>query len=346
MRRGFSAFVGFLLLAGVSASPVLSTEWFENLSELADHFREQGLEPLPGHASMLLDGGVVGVFPGSPLENDEKPYVLVMASAPAGMDALGVFTGVGAKGMNYNDRPIPPLLASPGRHVIAAYWENAETAGEGVIPFEKIAAYIDLSAHNGTGGSLRILATASSPVWMRLIEQSSVPLDVDIKTVEAPDLGAAHVAAFYSREIPGVQLDEVHASHAPAGNGAGYLQASLFSAFLAAKVSRLDEPPPFHRVDRSSEAGMPKVKRPSTGTIPDYTADVEGLMLEGVVEGGPAEEAGLQAVDVIIELAGSAITDVYAYADTLDTLEIGVPITVVFLRDGERLETTLTPQGR
>ena len=69
-------------------------------------------------------------------------------------------------------------------------------------------------------------------------------------------------------------------------------------------------------------------------------------MLEGVVEGGPAEEAGLQAVDVIIELAGSAITDVYTYADVLDTLEIGVPITVVFLRDGERLETTLTPQGR
>ena len=158
---------------------------------------------------MLLDGGVVGVFPGSPLESDEKPYVLVMASAPAGMDALGVFTGVGAKGVNYNDRPIPPLLASPGRHVIAAYWEDAETAGEGVIPFEKIAAYIDLSAHNGTGGSLRILATASSPVWMRLIEQSNIPLDVDIKTVEAPDLGAAHVAAFYGREIPGLQLDEV-----------------------------------------------------------------------------------------------------------------------------------------
>ena len=34
-----------------------------------------------------------------------------------------------------------------------------------------------------------------------------------------------------------------------------------------------------------------------TGTIPDYATDVKGLLLGGVIGGGPAEQAGLQKGD-------------------------------------------------
>ena len=45
--------------------------------------------------------------------------------------------------------------------------------------------------------------------------------------------------------------------------------------------------------------------RAFTGTIPDYTAEVEGLKLAGVIAGGPAEQAGLAEGDVLVEFGGA-----------------------------------------
>ena len=83
-----------------------------------------------------------------------------------------------------------------------------------------------------------------------------------------------------------------------------------------------------------------------TGTLPDYTEETEGLLLSGVVGGGPAETAGLQGGDVVVELAGRTITNIYDYTYALDLLMVGEPAKVVFLRNGERMETRLTPEAR
>ena len=74
--------------------------------------------------------------------------------------------------------------------------------------------------------------------------------------------------------------------------------------------------------------------------------EVKGLLLSGVIEGGPAEEAGLRGGDVIVELAGQTITNIYDYTFALDVVKIGEPTKVVYERDGEHKETTLTPRAR
>ena len=65
-----------------------------------------------------------------------------------------------------------------------------------------------------------------------------------------------------------------------------------------------------------------------TGTIPDYSSDVKGLLLSGVIGGGPAEQAGLQKGDVIVEIAGQTIANIYDYTYALDVLKIGQPAKV------------------
>ena len=86
--------------------------------------------------------------------------------------------------------------------------------------------------------------------------------------------------------------------------------------------------------------------RAYTGTIPDYASEVEGLLLGGVMEGGPAAEAGLQGGDVVVEFAGQKIANIYDYTYALDAVKIDEPIEVVYMRDGERHTTTLTPRAR
>jgi S1-C subfamily serine protease len=113
-------------------------------------------------------------------------------------------------------------------------------------------------------------------------------------------------------------------------------------------LANLGEAPAFVQVERSpgQQAGERDAARAWTGTIPDFGGEVEGLRLGGVMEGGPAEEAGLQKGDVIVEFAGQQVTNIYDYTYALETVKVDKPIKVVYLRDGERHETVLTPRAR
>ena len=58
------------------------------------------------------------------------------------------------------------------------------------------------------------------------------------------------------------------------------------------------------------------------------------------------KQAGLQKGDVIVEIAGQTIANIYDYTYALEVLKIGEPAKVVYMRSGERRETTLTPAAR
>jgi S1-C subfamily serine protease len=95
-------------------------------------------------------------------------------------------------------------------------------------------------------------------------------------------------------------------------------------------------------VSRGSIAGV----RVTTGTIPDYATEVKGLLLGGVTGGGPAEKAGLMKGDIIIEIAGQTIANIYDYTFALELLKVNTPVKVVYMRGTEKRETTLTPAAR
>ena len=94
----------------------------------------------------------------------------------------------------------------------------------------------------------------------------------------------------------------------------------------------------FAKVEPQTQGGASRTGvRVFTGTVPDYASDAKGLLLGGVVAGGPAEAAGLQKGDVIVEIAGQTIANIYDYTYALDVLKIGQPAKVVYMR-GRRTE--------
>ena len=79
----------------------------------------------------------------------------------------------------------------------------------------------------------------------------------------------------------------------------------------------------------------------SLGTIPDYTGSPEnrpGMLLSGVRSGGPADQAGLERGDRIIELAGREVRDIYDLMYVLRVVKPGEESTIVFEREGERVQ--------
>lgn len=86
---------------------------------------------------------------------------------------------------------------------------------------------------------------------------------------------------------------------------------------------------------RPTEEAPPEA-RPGLGFMPDYQAEVRGVRVGGVREGSPADLAGIEEGDVLIELAGIAVQDAQSYTEALDEQKIGatVPIKV---RRGEQV---------
>ena len=82
------------------------------------------------------------------------------------------------------------------------------------------------------------------------------------------------------------------------------------------------------------------------GTIPDYVAgDVKGLKLSGVSKEAPAAKAGVRGGDIIVQLAGRKIEDIYDYTYAIEALKIGEEVTIVVQR-GEKTVTWGAPEAR
>jgi Zn-dependent M28 family amino/carboxypeptidase len=79
------------------------------------------------------------------------------------------------------------------------------------------------------------------------------------------------------------------------------------------------------------------------GSIPDMAGgDTPGLRLTGVRAGSPADEGGLKAGDLIVELGGAAVKDLYSYSDALYSHKPGDKVDIVVVRGSQRLTLHVT----
>jgi S1-C subfamily serine protease len=71
------------------------------------------------------------------------------------------------------------------------------------------------------------------------------------------------------------------------------------------------------------------------GIMPDYSFSGNGVRVDGVTEGRPAEKAGLKAGDVIIKLGDHTIGSMESYMEALSKFNKGDKTTVYFNRGSE-----------
>jgi hypothetical protein len=255
-------------------------------------------------------------------------------------------------------------LAKQPRHrnVLIALWSGEELgllgssafAASQAVPIDEIEAYLNFDmVGRMQDNKLTVQATGTSPAWAKILEQANIAAGFDLQVQEDP-YQPTDVATFNQASVPclsfftGAHADYHRPSDTP--DKIDYDDLDRVADLAAAIVKRLadaDQAPQFTKVEQQTQSGGGRAGvRIFTGTIPDYAGDVKGLLLSGVIGGGPAEEAGLRKGDVIVEIAGQTITNIYDYTYALDVLKIGQPTKVIYLRDGKRLETMLTPAAR
>ena len=320
---------------------------------------------------------VIGVLPATTAATPEKGHVVVGAH----YDHLGR-GGRGSSLARGDEAALPHLGADDNasgvaavleaarvlargpreRHVVVAFWSGEEMGLLGSsafvtappVPLEDIAGYVNLDMVGRLRDNrLTVQAVGSSPAWRPLLEQVNVAAGFDLLLQDDPYL-PTDSAAFNQAGVPTLSLftggHEDYHRPSDTADRINYDDLDRIARFASAVVRRLAsqaDAPAFVKVaPREAPSGGRDAVRVFTGTIPEYATNVEGLLLSGVVAGGPAEQAGLARGDVIVEFGGRTIANIYDYTYALDAVKVDVAVKVVYVRDGTRHETTLTPRAR
>ena len=247
------------------------------------------------------------------------------------------------------------------RHLLVAFWSAEEMGLVGStafvnaapVPTDQIAAYLNFDmVGRMRDNKLAVQATGTSPGWASLLERANVAAGFDL-TLQPDPYQPTDVQVFNQASVPSLNFTTgAHADYHRPSDTAEKIdyedldRIAVLATTVAKRLMDQNDPPQFAKVEQSSQTAGRTGVRVFTGTVPDYTSNAKGLLLSGVIGGGPAEQAGLQKGDVIVEIAGQSIANIYDYTYALELLKIGQAVKVVYMRGNEKRETTLTPAAR
>lgn len=216
-----------------------------------------------------------------------------------------------------------------------------------------IVAYLNMDMIGRLDKSLVLQGVGSSPAWLQEIERHNIRIGLPI-TVQHDSYLPTDATPFYLKGVPVLSaFTGAHEDYHTPGdtadkiNYAGVARVASLMGAVARALAAGDQVPEYAKVKKPHPPAGRVGLRVYLGTIPDYAqSQVVGVRLSGVVKGGPADQAGVQGGDIIIELAGKKVENIYDYTYGVESLQAGVPVTVVVERGGRRLSLTVTPRAR
>lgn len=239
----------------------------------------------------------------------------------------------------------------------AAYTKNP------AVPLSSTVAMINMDMVGRLrDGKLFVGGVGTSPEWKPLLERlnsspqpaASVATDSTRFTLSfgQDGYGPSDHQSFYVRDVPVLFFftgthDDYHkpSDTADKVNADGTALIAGLVREAATAVANDDKRIAFNRV-RTETRPVGRGFRVYLGTIPNYSDQDEGLKLDGVRAGSPAEKAGLRQGDIVTRLGKFPIKNVYDYTYALGEMTAGDEVDVVILRDGKQMALKLTPDKR
>ena len=169
-------------------------------------------------------------------------------------------------------------------------------------------------------------------------------------TVGGDGFGSSDQSAFFAADVPVLHFfTGTHSEyHKPSDD------ANLINAEGGARIAWLVSDVASTVANREGELTLVKTSdgpqrrmalKARLGTIPDYAGPADGspgLLLSDVRPESPAEEAGLQRGDIIVQIGDMEIASVQDYMVVLSESNPGDTARVIVIRDGERVEMEVT----
>ena len=255
------------------------------------------------------------------------------------------------------------------RDVIFAAWSGEEIGLLGSSHFTKEAAKffgdenarlnlmfgacLNLDMIGRLNKTLVLQGVGSSDYWTPEVEKRNVPVGLPL-TLQDDSYIPTDATSFYLKGVPILSaFTGAHEDyHTPRDtvdkiNLEGARDVSKLMGLIARSLATGDALPEYKVVELPKDRENRAQLRVYLGTIPDYAqGDIKGVKLSGVTAGAPAAKAGVQAGDVIVELAGKAIENIYDYTFVLGAMKVGQETEITVLRKDEKVTMKILPGSR
>lgn len=187
--------------------------------------------------------------------------------------------------------------------------------------------------------SLAVYGIGTSPSFPSILD----PINSDslkIVTTES-GVGPSDHTSFYLQDLPVLHFftGQHEDYHKPSDDSDKINYEGLVKVvrYISRVIYQLDSEPKLAFTKTKDSSDSPRFTV-SMGVVPDYMYDGKGMRVDGVSEGKPAQAAGLQKGDIVVQLGDSTIYDMMSYMRALSAFQKGDSTKVVIERSGQKVE--------
>jgi Tol biopolymer transport system component len=196
---------------------------------------------------------------------------------------------------------------------------------------------------------LSVLGGESAAEWKDLVPAACARQRVGCN-LGGDGYGPSDHSPFYAAGVPVLHFftgahDDYHKPSDTADkiNAIGGAHVALLVADVARQVAAHPAKLTYKSAPAPAPAGDVRSYGASMGTVPDYAGDGRpGVLIGGVRPQGAADKAGMQRGDLLVELGGTPIRDIYDFMYVLQRSKPGDTVKAVVDRGGKRLALSVT----
>lgn len=224
-------------------------------------------------------------------------------------------------------------------------------------PARKIFAILNLDTVGRLfGNKLMVLNTNTAREWKFIFMGANFTTGVPTELV-TQDLDASDQTAFIEKGIPGVQLfytgikSDYHSPEDIADkiDVDGLIKTAAISREVLEYLADRTEPMPFTGTQGETNSTTKKnsgERNASTGAMPDFTFNGEGVKIADVADNSPAANAGLQKGDVIIGFDDKPVKNLTEYSNYLKQHKPGDKVKLTIIRNNTKQDVSITLSER
>jgi len=191
--------------------------------------------------------------------------------------------------------------------------------------------------------ALAVYGVGTSPYFKQVIDAYGD----EFKLIKKESgIGPSDHTSFYLNDIPVLHFfTGQHEDYHKPGDDTdklNYPGMEIISTYIFDIITDLDDngKMPFRKTKNESD-DAPRFKV-TLGVVPDYMYDGKGMRIDGVSEDKPAQKAGIQKGDVVIQLGEHEVVDMMGYMKALSKFKKGDTTTAKVLRNKETVELKVT----
>lgn len=222
------------------------------------------------------------------------------------------------------------------------------------IPLQETMAMVNLDMIGRlTHRTLYVFGVKTGQEFAALIDEVNRDHGLTLK-LGAGGYGPSDHTSFYARKVPVIFFfTGPHADyHRPSDtvdkiNGDGLADVTRLVYQITDRLANRPELVTYVEVKEPPPTGGGRGYGAYFGSIPDFGSQEEtGVRLSGVRPGSPAEKAGLQGGDVLVQMAGVRVKNLHDLVFVLRSKRAGDTVEVVFVRNGQEIRRTTTLERR